>query len=130
MHTGFMADYIFSYHHHYIDQGCSFESASLSFGPSSVSLLRSECGCPSPYILLKWFLQICLCPSFLPVNSFVTSNLSNLKNFLGYVFWWSITVVSKTFVLTVIYGIPYDLKYNFPTVISMVYVTLLRHDFE
>lgn len=25
-----MAHYIFSYHHHYIDQGCSFESASLS----------------------------------------------------------------------------------------------------
>lgn len=25
-------------------------------------------------------------PSFLPVNYFVTSNLSNLKNFVGYVF--------------------------------------------
>jgi len=57
--------------------------------------------------------------SFLPVNYFVTSNLSNLKHFFGYVFLWSITVVSKTFVLTVIYGIPYDLKSNFPTVINI-----------
>jgi hypothetical protein len=40
------------------------------------------------------------------------------------------TVVSKTFVLTVIYGVLYDLKSNFPTIISIVYVTLLRHDFE
>jgi len=40
------------------------------------------------------------------------------------------TAVSKTFVLTVIYGVPYDLKFNFPTIISIVYVMLLRNDFE
>jgi hypothetical protein len=33
-------------------------------------------------------------------------------------------------VLPIIYGVPYDLKYSFPTLISIVCVMLLRHDFE
>lgn len=74
----------------------------------------------------------CVLPSFLPSCQLLCNfkSLQFKKNFFVYVFRWSITVVSKTFVLTVIYGIPYDLKSNFPTVISIAYVTLLRHYFQ